>query len=60
MTQAPYTFVADVQLDLHVIPLTIRAMAVFDSAPCLWSPFPLAGLLCLASVGDDALNPAVT
>ena len=32
---------------------------VFDSAAaCLWIPFPLTGLPCLASVREDALCPA--
>lgn len=34
------TFVPDVQLDLHVGPLTIGAGAVSDSVACHWIPFP--------------------
>jgi hypothetical protein len=55
----PYTFVADVQLGLHVASLTTGAGAVFECCLTLDS-FPLAGLPCLASVGEDALSPDVT
>ena len=34
----PYTFVADVQLGLHMGPLTIGAGAVSDSVACDWIP----------------------
>ena len=42
-TKAPYIFVADVQLGLHVDPLIIGAIgAVFDldSVACNWIPSP--------------------
>ena len=39
-TQAPYTYVTDVQLGLHVGPLTAGTGAVSDSVACLWIPFP--------------------
>ena len=37
---SPYTFVANVQLGLHVRPLTsgVEVVSVFVS--CLWIPFP--------------------
>ena len=55
----PYTFVADVQLGLHVASLTTGAGAVFECCLPL-DPFPLAGLPCLASVGEHAFGPAAT
>lgn len=37
---APYTFVANVQLGLHLGPLTSGVEVVSVSVSCLWSPFP--------------------
>ena len=37
--KAPYTFVADAQLGLHVGPLAIEVEVVYDST-CYWIPFP--------------------
>jgi len=34
------TYVADMQLGLHLGPLTIGAGAVSGSVACLWVPFP--------------------
>jgi hypothetical protein len=45
-----------VQLSLHEDPLTIRVGAVSDSVTCLWITLPLAGMPCLASVGEDVLK----
>lgn len=42
---APYTFVADVHLGLHVGPLTIGVGTVSDSVPCLWTLFYKPGCL---------------
>jgi hypothetical protein len=44
-TQAYYTHVADVQLGLHVVHLTIGAGAISDSVVDLWlNPNPNPGL----------------
>jgi hypothetical protein len=58
------TFVAKVQLGLHVGPLTSEAGAVSVSVPCHWVPFPLPGpsgwvsvkRKCLVLVGPDDLG----
>ena len=47
----------DVQLDLHVSTLTIGAEA-FSLLPL--DSFLQAGLPCMASVGEDVLNPVET
>lgn len=60
MASIPYTYVADMQLTLHVGPPTIVPGALFDFIACLWTPFPLAGPPYLASMGGDALSPAET
>ena len=39
-TLTSYTFVAHVQLGLHVCPITIGARADSDSVACYWIPFP--------------------
>ena len=57
-TYASSTYLADVQLVLHGFPNN-------RSGACLWlrlcglplGPFPLARLLCLAYVGEDAFSP---
>ena len=56
----PSTYVADVQLSLHVGPPTTGAWAVFNAVACLWNTFPLTGLPGLASVREDWPNPAET
>jgi hypothetical protein len=55
----PYTFVADVQLGIHVGPPTIEVGAVSDSVVC--HLFPCTNwTACWASVGEDVPNPALT
>ena len=46
-TWPSYTYIADVQLGLHMQSITIRAESVSDSdsVACLWIPFPLLGCL---------------
>ena len=52
-TYTPYTFVEDVQLSLHMGPLSIGSGAV--SFPYRWIPFPLSGLPDWAPVEEDVL-----
>ena len=60
-TPRPHTHVADAQLGLHVGPQQLGVGAISDSLCCLpLDPFPLAGLPCLVSVGEDALSPDET
>ena len=61
-TLVSYTYVANVQLGLHVGSPTIGVVAIsgLNSVACIWKLFPLAGLPCLASVGEDALIPDET
>jgi hypothetical protein len=47
-TQTPYTFVANMQLGLHVCPLRSGT-----EVPWPWISFPLPGLPGWASVGED-------
>ena len=56
----PHTYVADVQLSLHVGPPTTGAWAVFNAVACLWNTFPLTGLPGLASVREDVPSSAET
>lgn len=51
--RSPSTYVANVQLSLHVSPPTTGAGAVPKVVACLWNPFPI-GLTCLVSDGEDA------
>jgi hypothetical protein len=61
------TFVVDVQFGLHVSLLTTGVgVGSGVGGAFLWlcclplDPYPLAGLPCLISVGENALSPAVT
>ena len=48
--------VVDIQLGLHVGPITIRAVSDIVYLPL--APFLLTGLSCLGSVAKNALNPS--
>ena len=52
-----HTFVADVQLGLHVGPLTVGTRAVSDPIASHWIPIPLSRLPGWTSVGEDVLSP---
>ena len=54
----PNTYVADVQLTLHVVPLKTRGRAVTLLLPL--DSFILAGQPCLDSLGEDTLSLNVT
>ena len=57
---APYIYVADVQLGLHVGPLTIGVGGCLCLLPAFGDSFLRAVLPCLVSVGEDARSLADT
>jgi hypothetical protein len=59
-TLAPYTFVANIQLDHHVGPLTHGVEAVLVSVPCHWALFPVLVPPGRTSMAEDVPTPAST
>ena len=59
-TWLPNTFVANIQLDHHVGPLTHGVEAVLVSVPCHWALFPVLVPPGRTSMAEDVPTPAST